>query len=98
MVEAWNHLDGRGGWNLNFVRAFNDCEIDLVANLHYVLQNERASNELDKVNKKGAADASFTVRNDYNLLVPGSASMFPVKNIWVPSVPSKIAFFAWEAA
>ena len=47
---------------------------------------------------KGAADASFTVRNAYNLLVSGSTSMFPIKNIWVPSVPFKIAFFASEVA
>ena len=50
-----------------------------------------------KVIWKGVADASFTVRNAYNLLVPGSTSIFPVKNIWVPSVPSKVALFALEA-
>ena len=33
MVEAWNHLDDGGDWNLNCVRAFNDWEINLVANL-----------------------------------------------------------------
>ena len=24
VAEAWNHLDDRGSWNLNCVRAFND--------------------------------------------------------------------------
>ena len=43
VADAQNYLNGKGGWN-------NDWEIDLVANLLYVLQNERVSIELDKVN------------------------------------------------
>ena len=94
MAEAQNHLDGRCGWNLNCVIAFNDWEIDLVPNLLYVLQNERVSIELDKVIWKGAMNATFTVRNAYNLLVSRSDSMFPIKNIWVPFVPSKSSLFS----
>ena len=62
VAKAWNHMDDGGGWNLNCVRAFNDWEIDLVANLH-VLQKEKVSTTLDRVIWKGAADATFTVRN-----------------------------------
>ena len=97
MAEAWNHLDDEGGYNLNYVRAFNDWEIDLVANLLHVLQKEKVSTALDRVIWKGVADATFTVRNAYNLLVSSSISRFPVKQIWMASVPSKVSFFAWEA-
>ena len=98
VVEAWNHLDGKDDWNLNCVRAFNDWEIHLVAKLLHVLQKERVSTKPDRVIWKGAADATFTMRNAYNLLVPRSISRFPVKNIWMASVPSKVSLFAWEAA
>ena len=68
-----------------------------MANLLHVLQKERVSTVLDRVIWKGAADATFTVRNAYNLLVSCSASRFSVKQIWMVSVPSKVSFFAWEA-
>ena len=98
VAEAWNHLDGRDGWNLNCVGAFNDWETDSVTNLCHVLQKERVSTAPDRVIWKGVADATFTVRNAYNLLVSRSISRFPVKNIWMASVPSKVSFFTWEAA
>ena len=98
VAESWNHSDAKGGWNLNCVRAFNDWEVDLVVNLLIVLQKERVSTELDSVTWKGAADANFSVRNAYNLLAPSSCLLFPVKSIWAPLVPSKVAFFVWEAA
>ena len=53
LVESWNHSNGRGGWNLNCVRAFNHWEVDLVANLLFVLRKERVSTELDSVTWKG---------------------------------------------
>ena len=98
MAESWNRFGNRGGWVLNCVRAFNDWEVDLVANLLFVLQKERASTELDNVTWKGATNATFSVRNAYILLAPNSGPLFPAKSIWVPSTPSKVAFFVWEEA
>ena len=92
VVEGWNHLDDGGDLNLNCVRAFNDWKIDSMANLLHVLQKERVSIMLDRV-----TDAIFIVRNAYNLLVSSSISRFPVKQIWMAYVPSKVSFFAWEA-
>ena len=85
MAESWNRFDNRGGWVLNCVRAFNDWEVDLVANLLFVLQKERASTELDNVTWKGATNATFSVRNAYILLAPNSGALFHAKSIWVPS-------------
>lgn len=33
----------------------------------------------------------------FKVLQPRVSSEFPVKGVWVPSVPAKTAFFAWEA-
>ena len=40
-----------------------------MANLLHVLQKEKVSTTLDRVIWKGAVDATFIVRNAYNLLV-----------------------------
>ena len=54
--------------------------------------------ELDSVTWKGAVGATFSMRKAYSLLAPSSSPLFPAKSIWVPSVPSKVAFFMWEVA
>ena len=64
-----------------------------MANLLHVLQKEKVSTALDRVIWKGAADATFTVRNAYNLLVSSYVSGFLVKQIWMASVPFKVSFF-----
>ena len=52
-----------------------------MANLLHVLQKEKVSTTLDRVIWKWAVDATFIVRNAYNLLVLRSASRFLVKQI-----------------
>ena len=64
-----------------------------MANLLHVLQKERVSTALDRVIWKGAKDATFTVRNAYNLLVSSSILRFPFKQIWMATIPSKVSFF-----
>ncbi|RVW16452.1 hypothetical protein CK203_067779 [Vitis vinifera] len=46
--------------------------------------------------KRGNTD-NFRIRGAYNLLAAPNPLVFPGKNIWVDMVPSKVAFFAWEA-
>ena len=41
VAESWNHSDNRGGWILNYVRDFNNWEVDLVANLLFVRCREQ---------------------------------------------------------
>ncbi|RVW80825.1 putative ribonuclease H protein [Vitis vinifera] len=41
--------------------------------------------------------AKFGVKDAYGLLISHSTFLFPKKGIWVENVPSKLAFFAWEA-
>ena len=98
MADVWDSFAGLGSWNPTFVRAFNDWEIVLVENLLFSLQKERVTDKMDTILWKGSAGASFTVNEAFNSLASGSAIHFPAKGIWVPNVPTKAVFFAWEAA
>ncbi|RVW88357.1 LINE-1 retrotransposable element ORF2 protein [Vitis vinifera] len=42
-------------------------------------------------------NGKFDVKDAYGLLTSHSTPLFPKKGIWVENVPSKLAFFAWEA-
>ena len=51
---------------------------------------------INSVFKKGG-DGLFKVKYAYNVLVNPQGLDFPHSNVWVGKVPTKIAFFAWEA-
>ena len=92
MEEVWDQNFGQGDWNLRFFRAFNDWELDLVGNLLHVLRGYRLTLE-DDCGRNG----QFVVKEAYNLLVNPNDTAFPKNCIWVDRVPTKVAFFAWEA-
>ena len=47
--EMWDQNSGQGGWNLNFLRDFNDWELDMVGDLFHVLRGHKHSLEEDSV-------------------------------------------------
>ncbi|RVW38449.1 hypothetical protein CK203_082390 [Vitis vinifera] len=55
------------------------------------------SSEEDSVLWKGGGLDIFRIRDAYNLLAAPNPLVFPKKSIWVDKVPTKVAFFAWEA-
>ncbi|RVW97276.1 hypothetical protein CK203_025870 [Vitis vinifera] len=57
----------------------------------------KISSEEDTVLWKGGGLDIFRIRETYNLLVAPNPLVFPKKSIWVDKVPTKVAFFAWEA-
>ena len=69
----------------------------MVGNLLHVLRGHRISLEEDSVCWKGGRNGQFRVKKAYSLLVSPIVSVFPNSCIWVDKVPTKIAFFAWEA-
>ena len=95
--EMWDSSLGQGGWNLRFYRDFNDWELDLIRGLLNMLRDFRISSEEDSVLWKGGGHGIFGVKDAYNVLVIPNACAFPIKCIWVDKVPTKVAFFAWEA-
>ena len=41
--EMWDQNSGQGGWNPNFLRDFNDWELDMVGDLLHMLRGHRPS-------------------------------------------------------
>ena len=101
VAEVCDQMVGNGGWKLNFLRAFDIWELELVTNLLNVLQNVRVSSKLDRVPWKGGGGGGggggVSVWEAYRVMSPRTVSVFPAKGIWMSCTPSKLAFFAWEA-
>ena len=96
--EMWDPSLGQGGWNLRFYRDFNDWELDLIRGLLNMLRDFRISSKEDVVLWKGGGHGKYGVKVAYNVLAVTNACTFPTKCVWVDKVPTKAAFFAWEAA
>ncbi|RVW94447.1 hypothetical protein CK203_035679 [Vitis vinifera] len=60
--------------------------------------SRRLKSKEDSVSWKGGKNGKFGVKKGYSLLISPSVSIFPRNGIWVENVPTKLAFFAWEAA
>ena len=95
--DVWDSTLGQRGWNLRFARDSNDWELDLIGTMFNMLRDFKISQEEDSVLWKGGGQGTFGVRDAYNLLVAPNALAFLNKCIWVDKVPTKTAFFAWEA-
>ena len=97
MGDMWDQNSGQGGWNLRLIRGFNDWELNMVDELLQILRSQRITLEEDSTLWKGGKNGKFGVKEAYGLMISPSVPMFPKKGIWVENVPSKLAFFAWEA-
>ena len=95
--DYWDQNLSQGGWNLRLLRDFNDWELGLVDNMLVELRNYRVTMEEDSVFWRGGADGLFKVKEAYRVLTNADEADFPHSNVWVDKVPTKIAFFAWEA-
>ena len=69
----------------------------MIGDLLYVLRGYRPSLEEDSVFWKGGRNGQFRVKEAYSLLANPNDTAFPTSYIWVDRVPTKVAFFAWEA-
>ncbi|RVW54319.1 Protein RETICULATA-related 1, chloroplastic [Vitis vinifera] len=95
--EVWDPRLGQGRWNLRLSRDSNDWELVLIEDLLFLLRDIWLTPEEDSVLWKGGDFDIFQIRVAYNLLAAPNPLVFPGKNIWVDKVPTKVAFFAWEA-
>ncbi|RVX20330.1 DNA ligase 1 [Vitis vinifera] len=96
--EMWDQNSGQGNWNLHFLRDFNDWEIELVGEFLHILRGFKPSLEEDSVIWRKGRSGQFRVKEAYSLLTKSDVMGFPYKSIWVARVPTKVAFFAWEAS
>ncbi|KAJ9702452.1 hypothetical protein PVL29_004269 [Vitis rotundifolia] len=95
--EMWDQNSGQGNWNLNFLRDFNDWELELVGDFLHILRGHKPSLEEDSVLWRKGKRGQFRVKEAYSLLARSDDIGFPSRSIWVARVPTKVAFFAWEA-
>ena len=95
--ECWDQNVGQGGWNLRLLRGLNDWELGLVENLLVELRDYSVNLEDDSDFWKKGEDGLFKIKKAYSVLVNSQGVDFPHSNVWVDKVPTKIAFFAWEA-
>ncbi|KAL6345582.1 hypothetical protein AAG906_017312 [Vitis piasezkii] len=82
---------------LKFWRDFNDWELDTVGDLLHMLRGHRPSLEEDSILWRQGRNGQFRVKEAYSLLTNSNDTGFPSSSIWVARVPTKVAFFAWEA-
>ncbi|RVW40614.1 Retrovirus-related Pol polyprotein from transposon RE1 [Vitis vinifera] len=97
--DVWNP-DGVGdGWTPLFSRALNDWEIEMVERFMLKIQPFRMQREIeDKVVWTASRNGVFLVKSLYSILQPGGSALFLFDSIWRAYVPTKVAFFAWEAS
>ena len=69
----------------------------MVGDLLYILRGHRPSLEEDSVMWRQGRNGQFRVKEAYSLLTNPNDTVFSSRCIWVDKVPTKIAFFAWEA-
>ena len=69
----------------------------MVGDLLHVLRGHRPSLEEDLVLWRGGRNGQFRVKETYSLLANPNDTVFPSRCIWVDRVPTKVAFFVWEA-
>ena len=81
--EVRDSFFGQGRWNLRFIRAFNDWELDLVGDLLTILRGYRLTLEEDLVTWKGGGNGKFGVKEAYNLLFAPNDISFLKNCIWV---------------
>ncbi|RVW24673.1 hypothetical protein CK203_082175 [Vitis vinifera] len=91
--EVRDSFFGQGRWNLRFIRAFNDWELDLVGDLLTILRGYRLTLEEDLVTWKGGGNGKFGVKEAYNLLFAPNDISFPKNCIWVDRGPNQSCLF-----
>ncbi|RVW31409.1 LINE-1 reverse transcriptase-like [Vitis vinifera] len=62
MGDLWDQNSGQGGWNLRFIRGFNDWELTLVDELLQILRSQRITLEEDLALWKGGKNGKFDVK------------------------------------
>ncbi|RVX18437.1 hypothetical protein CK203_006594 [Vitis vinifera] len=77
--EMWDQSSDQGGWNLRFLRNFNDWEVGMVGDLLLKLRGLRPSLEEDSVSWKGGKSGKFKVKEAYSCLVSPMDTVFSGK-------------------
>jgi hypothetical protein len=86
-------------WEISFVRAAHDRELDSVASFFTLLYSLSERREgVDRLWWIPSRKGKFDVRSFYSVLTRNVVQPFPWKSIWRTKAPVKMTFFAWSAA
>jgi hypothetical protein len=102
--EAWvkDNFIWRNGvveWNVIFVRAIQDWEMDVISSFFELLYSCKISQgNVDRIRWFPSKKGIFEVKSFYKVLSNPTNEVFPWKSIWRCKVPLRVAFFGWNAA
>ena len=96
--KVWKTTEDGGGWNMRFIKPFNDWESEETQRLISLISSRDISQrEKDKifwlVDKKG----QYTMKANYRHLEGDLSGTIPTCLIWNSCVPPKVSVFIWEA-
>ena len=82
VADYWDLEGAAEGWNLRFLRSFNDRELDQVYNLFNVLFSSRVQPEMqDRLVWKVSKDGLFSIKSYYDVLETNMVVFFPNKMV-----------------
>ena len=92
--EVWDTTRGKGGWNLRFIKPFNDWEMEEIQRLISLISSKNISHrERGKifwlVDKKG----KYTVKANYRHLEGDTFEAISARLIWNNCIPPKASVF-----
>ena len=87
-------MQGRGCWNLTFIRHFNDWEMEEERLLLYLSEKKVTLRVDDTVWWTKTKNSAFSVKSFYKALDQRQPGPFPMKSIWSNIVQPKLCFFA----
>lgn len=86
-------------WDVSFIRAAHDWEVDVLASFFTLLYSLRVGSEgEDQLWWSPSHKGNFYVKSFYKVLACKEVVHFPWRSIWRTKVSLKVAFFAWSAA
>lgn len=95
VAELYENSEGNYCWKLDFVRGFNDWEVEDVTSLYSKLESQKLRENIeDALIWKLASSRNFSVRCCCNLI---NFTGEDVINLWEKIIPLRVRFFVWEA-
>jgi hypothetical protein len=91
-------LNGSPQWNVKFVRAAHDWELEFFTLFFHQLYSIILKLDgVDKLCWNPSKKKLFDLRSFYNVFMPHHNNHFPRRCIWRSKVPLRVVFFAWLA-
>ena len=79
VADVWGTSKGEGGWNLIFVRSFNDWELDSVQHFICLINSMKVDLlERDGLFWKGDKNGIYIVKENYKMIEWGNPRVVPL--------------------